>query len=148
MALLLSSVFGVTGCGSDDDVDVESRVKNIAPGLDASDAPSKAVCARLDFLDVFDQHDLRDLDRRLALLDRPALRDLLDRLERNDLDPLRDLDDRLDRRTLLGRIDLYDPHQTYDLIDIEIEPIREQCAAVSKSGADAPKGDDVERKES
>jgi hypothetical protein len=29
MALLLSSVFGVTGCGSDDDVDVESRVKNV-----------------------------------------------------------------------------------------------------------------------
>ena len=28
MALLLTSVFGVTGCGSDDDVAVESRVKN------------------------------------------------------------------------------------------------------------------------
>ena len=28
MALLLTSVFGVTGCGSDDDVEVESRTKN------------------------------------------------------------------------------------------------------------------------
>ena len=28
MALLLTSVFGVTGCGSDDDVQAESRIKN------------------------------------------------------------------------------------------------------------------------
>ena len=36
MALLLSSVFGVTGCGSDDDVPpVESRIKNT--GEDSGD---------------------------------------------------------------------------------------------------------------
>ena len=35
MALLLTSVFGVTGCGSDDDVAVESRVKNNAPEASA-----------------------------------------------------------------------------------------------------------------
>jgi hypothetical protein len=45
MALLLTSVFGVTGCGSDDDVDVESRVKNIAPEASgASNGLSKADC--------------------------------------------------------------------------------------------------------
>jgi hypothetical protein len=58
MALLLSSVFGVTGCGSDDDVQVESRVKNAAPEASgASDAPSEADC---DLGEVF---DLKDLDR-------------------------------------------------------------------------------------
>ncbi|MFQ3366947.1 MAG: hypothetical protein ACI9BS_001094 [Candidatus Poriferisodalaceae bacterium] len=39
MALLVTSVFGVAGCSSDDDVQVESRVKNAAPGLDAFDGP-------------------------------------------------------------------------------------------------------------
>jgi hypothetical protein len=46
-------VFGVTGCGSDDDVDVESRVKNVAPEASGvSDALSKADCdlLRSDYL--------------------------------------------------------------------------------------------------
>jgi hypothetical protein len=59
MALLLTSVFGVTGCGSDDDVDVESRVKNIAPEASgASDAPSQADCdALLDLRGLLSDRD-------------------------------------------------------------------------------------------
>jgi hypothetical protein len=114
MALLLTSVFGVTGCGSDDDVEVESRVKNVAPGLDVSDAPSKADCDRLDRLD---RRDLRERLDRLDLRDR--------------LDPLRYLLDRLDLLDLLVDLD--------DLVDR-----LDQCAAASKSGADAPEGDDVD----
>ena len=116
MALLVTSVFGVTGCGSDDDVQAESRVKNVAPGLDVSDAPSKADCDRLDRLD---------------------LRDLIDDLDRLDLDDLVGLDDRLD---LLGQ-QIYELNRIYrlDLLDL-----LDQCAAASKSGNYAPKGDDVD----
>ena len=72
MALLLTSVFSVTGCGSDDDVQAESRVKNVAPEAQeapeasgASDALSKADCDVFDFLDDPDLRYLRDvLDRR------------------------------------------------------------------------------------
>ena len=77
MALLLTSVFGVTGCGSDDDVQVESRVKNIAPEASGvSDAPSKADCDRLDLRDLRDLDDRLDLDDPLVLLD-----DLLDQCD-------------------------------------------------------------------
>ena len=44
MALLVTSVSGVTGCGSDDDMQVESPGKNAAPGLGASGGPSEADC--------------------------------------------------------------------------------------------------------
>ena len=51
-------MIGVTGCGSDDDVEVESRVKNAAPeaaeapeASGASGAPSEADCDRLLDLD-------------------------------------------------------------------------------------------------
>ena len=74
---------GVTGCGSDDDVQVESRVKNAAPEASGvSDGPSEADCDRLDRLalsylitrldrDILDLSDLRNLSDR----------DLLDLLE-------------------------------------------------------------------
>ena len=38
MALLVTSVFGVTGCGSDDDVDVESRTKNVHARVDTGNS--------------------------------------------------------------------------------------------------------------
>ena len=70
MALLMTSVFGVAGCGSDDDVQVESRVKNAAPEVSAvSDAPSEADCefldrVELDLLDpLYSLDDLRHVLR-------------------------------------------------------------------------------------
>ena len=122
MALLLSSVFGVTGCGSDDDVAVESRVKNVAPweaalageASGATDSLSKADCDLLDFDDLIDLIDRLDrLDRRLELRD--EIRDLLD---------VRDLLNRLDLR------ELYD-----------------SCAAASDSPPrpGLAEGDDVDR---
>jgi hypothetical protein len=79
MALLLTSVFGVTGCGSDDDVQVESRVKNVAPEASGvSDAPSKADCEFLEFLDL---NRLR-IDRLLDdLLDLDLVYDLVDQCD-------------------------------------------------------------------
>jgi|TARA_B110000444_G_scaffold28678_1_gene23703 hypothetical protein len=60
MALLVMSVFGVTGCGSDDDVDRESRVENAAPEASGvSGALSEAAlttpdCNSLVMLVLFD----------------------------------------------------------------------------------------------
>jgi hypothetical protein len=75
MALLVTSVFGVTGCGSDDDVQVESRVKNVAPEASgASGGPSESDCDIRDLLDAlldpsFDLSDLSDLlDPSFALV--------------------------------------------------------------------------------
>ena len=91
MALLVTSVSGVTGCGSDDDVQVESPAKNAAPevpesinasggppppppgdapppgddgdfGPPASDGP-KADC------DLDDRHELRNRNDLLDRLD-------------------------------------------------------------------------------
>ena len=45
-------MFTITGCGSDDDVQVESLVKNGAPGLHASDGPSEADCEFLDRIEL------------------------------------------------------------------------------------------------
>ena len=42
MALLLTSVFGVAGCGSDDDVQVESRAKNAVELNEEEDSLLKA----------------------------------------------------------------------------------------------------------
>jgi len=81
MALLVMSVSGVTGCGSDDDMQVESPGKNAAPGLGASGGPNEADCeflerVELDLLDRLYSPDLRDRlddlrrDLRLALRDR------------------------------------------------------------------------------
>ncbi|NCG40242.1 MAG: hypothetical protein GWP30_04555 [Actinobacteria bacterium] len=81
MTLLVTSMFTITGCGSDDDVQVESLVKNGALGLHASDGPSEADCEfldriELDLLDRLYSLDLRDRlddlrrDLRLALRDR------------------------------------------------------------------------------
>ena len=142
MALLLTSVFGVTGCGSDDDVDVESRVKNVAPEAQeapeasgASDALSKADCDVFDFLD---DPDLRYLRYVLDLLDRSDLldivddglsQDLIDLYNLLDLGPgdlvdtlnrsdLRDLLDRLGRGDLLDRLGLLDARDIYTFEDI------------------------------
>ena len=96
-------LIGVTGCGSDDDVQAESRVKNVAlEASDASDAPSRADCLLLDRL-FLNRFDLDDLD------------DLLDRLDRRDL---LDLYDRLGFDFLDSRdfFDLYWPFD-YDLLD-------------------------------
>jgi hypothetical protein len=148
MALLLTSVFGVTGCGSDDDVDVESRVKNVAPEASGvSGAPSKADCDRLDRLDL---SDLRD---RLDRLDLSDLRDLLDRGLVVDLSDLRDRLDRLDLRFLVDLLDrdLDDLDVLRDRLDRDLDDLRgildrlDQCDAASDSGATAPKGDDVDR---
>ena len=123
MALLVSSVFGVAGCGSDDDVQVESRVKNVAPEASGvSDGPSEADCDLLD-------RDLRDL------LDLHVLRNDLEPDDPDDIDDLNDseLRDLLDRRDLFNLRDL---RYLLDLLD--------QCDAASDSGAGAPKGDDVD----
>ena len=79
MALLVTSVFGVTGCGSDDDVQAESRVKNAAPEASgASDSLSKADCEFLEFLDL---NRLR-IDRLLDdLLDLDLVYDLVDQCD-------------------------------------------------------------------
>ena len=74
MALLLTSVFGVTGCGSDEITQLEtrvdaleeqagSRVKNAAPEASGvSDAPSEADCDRRgEFLTLLDRLDRSDL---------------------------------------------------------------------------------------
>jgi hypothetical protein len=128
MALLLTSVFGVTGCGSDDDVQVESRVKNAAPEASGvSDAPSKAGC-NLSDLGVLDLLDLRDFD----LMDR-GLPDTGDRFLGDLLDYLDDLDDALgDFRDYLDYLDLDDFDDRDDLRDR-----LDQCAAASDSGADS-----------
>jgi hypothetical protein len=108
MALLVTSVFGVTGCGSDDDVQAESRVKNVAPEASgASDAPRKADCDRL--LVVVVDHVVG-----------------LDRLDR-----LRDLDDLRDLRLNL-RFDVRAIRVLLDLLDR-----LDQCAAASDIGADS-----------
>jgi hypothetical protein len=83
MALLLTSVFGVTGCGSDDgEAPVESRVKNAAPEASeasgVSDALSKADC---EFLT--DDLDLRGFNAEYGAL-RINLRDLRDLIDSFD----------------------------------------------------------------
>ena len=89
MALLITSVFGVTGCGSDDDVQVESRVKNAAPEASAvSDAPSEADCEfldriELDLLDPLYSLDLRDRLDDLRRDLRQVLRDRCDAASKN-----------------------------------------------------------------
>jgi hypothetical protein len=107
MALLLTSVFGVTGCGSDDDVQAESRVKNAAPEASAlSDAISEADCN--DLAELLDLYDL-DLDDLYGL----DVDDLADALYENETP--------------------YEFRQrTYDLY-----LLLEQCAAASDSGADS-----------
>ncbi|NCG40979.1 MAG: hypothetical protein GWP30_08310 [Actinobacteria bacterium] len=57
-------LIGVTGCGSDDDVQAESRAKNAAPETSAvSDGPSRADCDIRDLLDALldPSFDLSDL---------------------------------------------------------------------------------------
>ena len=65
-------MIGVTGCGSDDDVEVESRVKNAAPEASGvSDGPSEADCDL-----IYDTLGRRDL-----LVDLRDIRDLLSRCD-------------------------------------------------------------------
>jgi hypothetical protein len=157
MALLVSSVFGATGCGSDDDVAVESRVKNAAPEASGlSDAISEADCNLLDLYDdLDDRFDLRLDDRldRLDLIDLLDIRDLLDdldnRLDSLDLRDLLDLidlgglDDRLDLGGLDDLLDRLDDPDFRDFLDNRLEQLG-QCAAALRSGNYAPEGDDVD----
>jgi hypothetical protein len=88
MALLLTSVFGVTGCGSDDDVQAESRVKNAAPQADSGeDRPYLGYC-----LDLSDLSDLSkpDPDFLLEVLERLYSHDSLGRngLDYSEVDDL------------------------------------------------------------
>jgi hypothetical protein len=127
-ALLVTSVFSVTGCGSDDDVDVESRVKNAAPEATAvSDFPSESDCDLLDrlaydyLLDRYD--DIIDSDRR----DVSDFRHFVESLDDDDLREPLDLLDLLD---LLDRLDL---DYLRDLLD-DLDDLRYQCDVASKSG--------------
>lgn len=82
VALLLTSVSGVAGCGSDDVVQDESRVENSAPKvIDVPDGPTKADCEFLDSveLDLLDRLYSLDLRDRLDGLRRDLRRDLRDR---------------------------------------------------------------------
>ena len=118
MALLVTSVFGVTGCGSDDDVAVESRVKNAAPDANnMSYGLMESDCDLYDLSDHSEDRTLIDHLERLDILDWELI-DPFARVERLDLKGLLDLLDRLDRR--------------------------DQCAAELKSGNYAPEGDDVD----
>ena len=130
MALLVTSVFGVTGCGSDDDVDVESRVKNAAPEASGvSDGPSEADCD-LDLLDLRDLLDMIDLYDRLDIIDLYNLRDIIDLLDL--VDRLYEINNkRLDRLYSLDIIDLSDLRDRLDL------DLRDQCDAASDGGADS-----------
>ena len=85
MALLVASVFSVTGCGSDDDVQVESPAKNAAPEASAvSDAPSEADCEFLDRIELDLLDPLYSLDLRDRLDDlRQVLRDRCDAASKN-----------------------------------------------------------------
>jgi hypothetical protein len=61
MALLVTSVFGVTGCGSDDDVPpAESRTKNFVFDPERADDPSAAIksVAGNDFGNIRSQVDV------------------------------------------------------------------------------------------
>jgi len=114
MALLVTPVFGVTGCGSDGDVQVESRAKNAAPevpeSINASGGPPPPPPG-----DAPPPGD--DGDFGPPASDGPKAD--------CDLDDLRDLLRYLDDR-----------HELLDLLD--------ECHAVWGSGTDSPKGDDVE----
>jgi hypothetical protein len=126
MALLLTSVFGVTGCGSDDDVQAESRIKNAAPEASAvSDDPSEADCG---LLDRFDDSDLRNLLTK---------NDLLNLLDRSDFSFVGD------DREFLG--DLYDLLDLIDILDFsDLSDLRYQCSGTT-TVSDAPSKADCDR---
>ena len=141
-------MFGVAGCGSDDDeAPVESRIKN-STGDDAygSDVPQSNGEVNDDnnttiddLLYLYDCNERDSLDRLL----RSDLRDLLDRLDRSGLyildgNLLDDSIDLLNDRSL--RVDLFDVRYHLDLI----EGLDDRCAAELKSGNYAPEGDDVD----
>ncbi len=126
--VVLVGAVALTAGGSDDDVAVESRVRNVAlEASGASDAPSRAECRLLDrlFLNRFDLDDLDDL------LDRLDRRDLLDLYDRLDFDFL-------DRRDFL---DLYWPFD-YDLLD-EYDPDHPDYRG--DRGYDGPSGEAWDR---
>ena len=136
MALLLSSVFGVAGCGSDEITQLEarvdaleeqagSRVKNVAP--EASGVPDASSKADYDDYDDYLLNLLNRLD--LARLDLDDRRDLLDRLDLRDLLDL-DLLDRLDLRDLLDLDRLDDEYED------DIAPRLDASDAPSKADCD------------
>ena len=106
-------LIGVTGCGSDDDVQVESRVKNAVQGLDVSDArsvfvPSEGNCRVLGYSQMSKESFLSILDELIFLADRKSYsdREMRDRFQIDDLSLLQleiDLADSVDR-ALLDRL--------------------------------------------
>ena len=116
-------MFGVAGCGSDDDeAPVESRIKN-STGDDAygSDVPQSNG-------EVNDDNNTT-IDDLLYLYDCNE-RDSLDRLLRSDLRDLLDLSD------LLDRLDRLEGRNFLELYD--------SCTDALISGNYAPEGDDVD----
>jgi hypothetical protein len=125
MALLLTSVFGVTGCGSDDDVQAESRVKNynpdesLSPIYDDTNArvgvmpnydPDESLSAIYDDDDYGrSSDDAAAAPEASGVSDAPSKVDcdrLLDLLDLNDLrDLLDNLDNLLDRLYLIDDVD-------------------------------------------
>ena len=118
MAVLLTSVFGATGCGSDDDVQAESRVKNVAPEASAvSDALSEADCDRLlDLLDLLDDLDRLEVNRKSGSYE------ILD--------------------TLIDRLEVLRREGSYEFLDLR--ELYYSCAEALRSGNYAPEGDDVD----
>jgi hypothetical protein len=159
-ALLVTSVFGVTGCGSDDDVAVESRVKNVAQEASgASDAMSQADCNLRYFIPLLVLLDDFDLSETWDFSDRYDLREFYDLFDGLELLLDRRRIDQCDAASKSGYFDdegNWRPDAASDSGYFDDEGNWRPDAA-SDSGyfddegnwraGDAPKGDDVERKE-
>ena len=127
MALLVTSVFGVTGCGSDDgEAPVESRIKNSTGYWNYGDIIPQSYGERYDPLAYY--HEIDRLDEMYHYNDQydddiaPRL-DASDAPSKADCDLVRHLYDLLDRRDLLDRsdsslVDRLDLYNLYDLGDI------------------------------
>jgi hypothetical protein len=63
MALLLTSVFGVTGCGSDDEPPAESRIKNSTGGDNSDDMIDDMIDDLSELLEVLDDPLEREEDK-------------------------------------------------------------------------------------
>ena len=92
MALLLTSVFGVTGCGSDDDVPpAESRIKNSTGDDEIERLLKNVLIDEIDYGDMID--DITDdyiIDDEIDYLD-----DMTDYEDMIDYDDMSDYDDEI-----------------------------------------------------
>ena len=152
MALLMTSVFGVAGCGSDDDVQVESRVKNAAPEASgASNGLSKADCE--DLLKRVGGYDHDDLKKALAVAENQRysmhrydihrddlLKDMRGRLAVDEYGRFIDDDfqhnsldsDALGSRGMVKLLDVLGDLD--DILDAFDDRLLDQCAVVTGSG--------------